>query len=97
MIFCTSHYNIEPPSVYISSYRNPETDAEVLVCFANGGIPDEYNITLTQQGVSVHVSGSSLQIPLNRLGNYVCTVESLYNTTTVMSSIIDKGTFINIY
>ena len=61
----------------------------MLVCSAYGGIPDEYNITLRQQGVSV--SGSSLQIPLNRFGEYVCTVDSLYNTTTVRISIQEKG------
>ena len=72
----------------------------MLACSAYGGIPDTHNITLGysgQQGVSV--SGSSLQILLNRFGEYVCTVDSLYNTTTVtvMSSIIDKGIYLSLF
>ena len=101
--FDAVYNNIEPPLVnIISSHHNTEfeTDVEMLVCSAYGGIPDKHNITVSysgQQGASV--SGNSLQILLNRFGEYVCTVDSLYNTTTVtvMSSIRDKGIYIYRY
>ena len=83
--------------VNLSSLHDTETDVDVLVCSAYGGIPDKHNITLSYSGQQgLNVSGNSLQI---LLGEYLCTVDSLYNTTTVtvMSSIRDKGIHLSLF
>lgn len=75
--------------VNVSSYYDMAIDMELLNCTAYGGIPDSHNIILEKQ--KVNVTGNNLQIYINRFGQYTCTVESLYNTTMVSLSIIDKG------
>ena len=79
----------EPPLVSVVSYFDIATDMELLNCTAYGGIPESYNITLEKQEVSV--TGNNLQITPSRFGEYICTVESLYNITTVSWSITEKG------
>ena len=80
---------IEPPVVNITSYYNIVRNKELLNCTAYGGVPDSHNITLRQK--DVNVTGNSHQVYLDGFGEYMCIVESLYNTTAVAVTINERG------
>ena len=64
-------------------------DKELLNCTVYGGVPDSHNITLRQN--DINATGTSHQLYLDGFGEYLCVVESLYNTTTVALSINERG------
>jgi hypothetical protein len=67
------------------------------VCTATGGVPDSHNITLfhSTNGHQLATStGNELQsyIDLNNIiGEFICTVESLYGTEQVSLLLYEKG------
>jgi hypothetical protein len=96
------HNYAEPPSqVNISSLYFAETGlCTQLVCTATGGVPDSHNITLfhstNDQQLATSI-GNELQSYIdlcNLIGEFICTIESLYGTEQVSLLLYEKGIII---
>ena len=67
-----------------------------MVCTATGGVPDSHNITLFHSNSQQLASsmGNELQSYIaldNFLGEFICTVESLYGTKQASLLLYEKG------
>ena len=93
----------EPPTqINISSLYFGESGLIQLVCTATGGVPDFHNITLfrsnqDQQLLATNM-GNELQSYVDLyLGEFICTVESLYGNKQVSLLLYEKGIYEKIY
>ena len=90
----------EPPTqINISSLYFAESGLTQLVCTATGGVPDSHNITLFHSNQDQQLlntsTGNKLQSYIDLynlyLGEFICTVESLYGTKQVSLLLYEKG------
>ena len=85
----------EPPSISFSSSYDAETGIVLLDCTAVGGVPDSHNITLILPNQHVNTKGNNnlhAYFARGRFGEFICIVESLYNTTQTSLFLEERGT-----
>ena len=104
IIIILIYNHAEPPTqINISSLYFAESGLTQLVCTSTGGVPDSHNITLfhsnQDQQLLATSMGNRLQShmidPYNYLGEFICTVESLYGTEQVSLLLYKKGMISN--